>query len=37
MIYSIDVGVENHDFRPWRFEEIAEVMDRRVNPFVDPV
>ena len=33
--YSLDVGADAHDFRPWTLEEIASVMDRRDNPFVD--
>jgi calcineurin-like phosphoesterase family protein len=33
--YSLDVGVDAHDFRPWTFEEIAAVMDTRENPFTD--
>jgi len=33
--YSLDIGVDSHDFRPWRFEEIAAVMDTRENPFTD--
>jgi calcineurin-like phosphoesterase family protein len=31
--YSMDVGVDGHDFRPWSLEEIASVMDTRENPF----
>ncbi len=33
--YSLDVGVDSHDFRPWSLEEIASVMDTRENPFTD--
>jgi calcineurin-like phosphoesterase family protein len=33
--YSLDVGVDAHDFRPWTFEEIAAEMDTRENPFTD--
>jgi calcineurin-like phosphoesterase family protein len=33
--YSLDVGVDGSDFRPWPFEEIVEVMKTRDNPFGD--
>jgi calcineurin-like phosphoesterase family protein len=33
--YSLDVGVDAHDFRAWTFEEIAAVMATRDNPFTD--
>jgi len=32
---SLDVGVDAHEFRPWRLEEIAAVMETRDNPFTD--
>jgi calcineurin-like phosphoesterase family protein len=33
--YSLDVGVDSHDFRPWCVEEIARVFETRENPFQD--
>ncbi|WP_088348277.1 MULTISPECIES: metallophosphoesterase family protein [Rhodomicrobium] len=33
--YSLDVGVDSHDFRPWSFGEIAELFATRDNPFTD--
>jgi calcineurin-like phosphoesterase family protein len=32
--YSLDVGADSHDFRPWSMTEIAEVFATRTNPFV---
>jgi len=31
--YSLDVGVDSHDFRPWSVNEIASVLETRDNPF----
>ncbi len=31
--YSLDVGVDSHEFRLWIFEEIEAVSARRDNPF----
>ncbi len=31
--YSLDVGVDTHDFRPWTFDEIEAVFATRHNPF----
>lgn len=31
--YSLDAGVDSHDFRPWAMDEIAAVMALRENPF----
>jgi len=31
--FSLDVGVDSHDFRPWHIDEIATLMQTRENPF----
>jgi calcineurin-like phosphoesterase family protein len=31
--YSLDVGVDAHDFRPWSVDEIEQVFAGRHNPF----
>jgi calcineurin-like phosphoesterase family protein len=31
--YSLDVGADSHDFRPWSEAEIGEAMAGRDNPF----
>ncbi len=31
--HSIDVGVDSNEYRPWAFEEIAEVLKDRATPF----
>ncbi len=33
--YSLDVGVDSHDFRPWAFDEIAALFETRENPFAE--
>lgn len=33
--YSLDVGVDSHDLRPWSFDEIAAIFATRRNPFTD--
>jgi len=34
--YSLDVGVDSNRFRPWQFEEIEALFERRENPFKNP-
>lgn len=31
--FTLDVGADAHDFRPWSMEEIAEIFATRTNPF----
>jgi calcineurin-like phosphoesterase family protein len=31
--FSLDVGADTHDFRPWSMAEIAEAFAGRTNPF----
>jgi calcineurin-like phosphoesterase family protein len=31
--YSLDIGVDSHDFRPWRLDEIEHLFRTRENPF----
>jgi calcineurin-like phosphoesterase family protein len=33
--YSLDVGADSHDFRPWSLDEVARVFETRQNPFND--
>ncbi len=33
--YSLDVGVNSNNFRPWRLEEIEALFAERENPFAD--
>ncbi len=33
--FSLDVGVDSHDYRPISVERIREIMSERVNPFDD--
>jgi len=28
---SMDVGVDTHDFRPWRYDEIADIMRKKTE------
>jgi hypothetical protein len=28
---SIDVGVDTHDFRPWHYDEIADIMRKKAE------
>ena len=31
--YSLDVGADAHDFRPWSLDEIEREFEGRLNPF----
>ncbi len=31
--YSLDVGVDSHEFRPWSLNEIEHLFETRKNPF----
>jgi calcineurin-like phosphoesterase family protein len=33
--HSMDVGIDSNEFRPWTFDEVAEILSDRVSPF-DP-
>jgi hypothetical protein len=28
---SMDVGVDTHDFRPWHYDEIADIMRKKTE------
>jgi calcineurin-like phosphoesterase family protein len=33
--FSLDVGADSHDFRPWNLDEIGRLFETRGNPFSD--